>query len=215
MYNDHIIKKERRSRKCTAAINNSTRNVLNTIWLLYQISSLLKTLKRIFFVRSGEQSLCPCCNGTLKVIGSRKRKYINDAGAQITLIIRRLRCCHCNRIHHELPDILVPYKRHCSESVEAALTVDAPVTVTAEESTLWRWRRWFQEVAEYFVGCLIAIDYQYNQGKPSVEAPILLSPSPLQRIWRWVGDATGWLSRIVRPMVNLNFWVHTRSAFLS
>jgi hypothetical protein len=217
MYNDHITKKERRSRKCTTAMNNSPRNVPNKIWLLYQISSLLKTPKRIFFVRSEEQSLCPCCNGTLKVIGSRKRKYINDVGAQITLIIRRLRCCHCNRIHHELPDILVPYKRHCSESIEAVLTADAPTSVTAEESTLWRWRRWFQEVAEYFVGCLLAIDYQYkyNQGKPSVEAPIRLSQSPLQRIRRLVGDATGWLARIVRPIVNLNFWVHTRSAFLS
>jgi hypothetical protein len=195
--------------------NSSTRNAPNKIWLLYQISSLLKTLKRIFFVRSEEQNLCPCCNEVLKVLGSRKRKYINDAGAQITLVIRRLRCCHCNRIHHELPDFLIPYKRHCSESVEAVLTPNATLTVTADESTLWRWRRWFQEMAEYFFGCLMAINYQYNQGKLSVEAPIRLSQSPFQRILHLVGDATGWLARTVRPIANLNFWVHTRSAFLS
>jgi hypothetical protein len=152
----------------------------------------------------------------LKVIGSRNRKYINDAGAQIILVIRRLRCCHCNRIHHELPDFLVPYKRHCSESVEAVLTPNVTLTVTADESTLWRWRRWFQEMAGYFFGCLMAINYQYNQGKPSVKVPpIRLSQSPLQRIWYLVGNAPGWLERVVRATANLNLWVHTRSAFLS
>jgi hypothetical protein len=30
-----------------------------------------------------------------------------------------------------------------------------------------------------------------------------------------VGDAPRWLERIVRPIVNINLWLHTRSAFLS
>jgi hypothetical protein len=92
-YNDHITKKERRSRKCTTAPTAVPGTSPTTIWLLYQISSLLKTLKRIFFVRSEEQNLCPYCNEKLKVIGSRKRKYINDASVKITLVIRRLCCC--------------------------------------------------------------------------------------------------------------------------
>ena len=215
MYNDHIIRKGKTLQKTYNCSTRSTRSVPKKTWLFYQISNLLKTPQKIFFVKSEEQNLCPCCRGTLKVIGSRKRKYINDAGEEVTLVIRRLRCCHCNRIHHELPDFLVPYKRHCSESIEAVLTPNATLAVTADESTLWRWRRWFLEMAEYFFGCMMAINYQYNQGNPSVEAPIRLSQSPLQRIWRLVGDATGWLARAVRPIANLNFWVHTRSAFLS
>ncbi|MGI6649770.1 MAG: DUF6431 domain-containing protein [Bacillota bacterium] len=47
------------------------------------------------------------------------RVFINDVGNQNVLVIRRLRCRHCHRIHHELPDILVPYKRHSSESIES------------------------------------------------------------------------------------------------
>jgi hypothetical protein len=139
--------------------NSGTRNVSNTIWLLYQISSLLKTLKRIFFVRSEERNLCPCCNRALKVIGSRNRKYIDDTGKHITIVIRRLRCCHCGRVHHELPNILVPYKRHCSKSIEMVITGNTKLTVVADETTLWRWRCWFQVMKEYFQGCLLAITF--------------------------------------------------------
>ncbi|MGI6435620.1 MAG: DUF6431 domain-containing protein [Syntrophomonadaceae bacterium] len=47
-----------------------------------------------------EQLPCPCCSGKLKVIGSRQRKCITASGEKIVLIIRRLRCIECNRIHH-------------------------------------------------------------------------------------------------------------------
>ncbi|MEW5785724.1 MAG: DUF6431 domain-containing protein, partial [Bacillota bacterium] len=49
------------------------------------------------------------------MIGSRKRTFINEAGEREILIIRRLRCKNCKRVHHELPDIIVPYKRYNSE----------------------------------------------------------------------------------------------------
>ncbi|MCL6611609.1 MAG: DUF6431 domain-containing protein [Peptococcaceae bacterium] len=75
----------------------------------------MRTLKKGFFVRSGEQISCPCCNGPLKVCGSRRRKYVNGTGDTIVLVIRRLRCRNCGRLHHELPDILVPYKRYGSK----------------------------------------------------------------------------------------------------
>jgi hypothetical protein len=49
-YNDHITKKERRSRKCTTAPTAVPGTSPTTIWLLYQISSLLKTLKLAFCI---------------------------------------------------------------------------------------------------------------------------------------------------------------------
>jgi len=173
----------------------------------------LKTLKRVFFVRSKEQSFCPCCGGDLKVIGSRHRGCIKDTGEKMDLIIRRLNCVNCHRIHHELPDILVPYKRHRRESLEAVLSEDIKLTVPADESTIIRWRSWFQAMFNYFLGCLVSIAIRY--GKESVEEASCLPESKLQRIWHHVGDAPGWLARLVRPIVNLNLWVHTRSAFLS
>jgi hypothetical protein len=196
---------------CNCA-NRNTRNVTNTIWLLYQIISWLKTPEREFFVRSGEQNPCPCCSGLLEVIGSRKRNYINDAGEKNALIIRRLRCGRCERVHHELPDILVPYKRYCRESIEAAVTENVTLTVAADESTILRWRSWFRGLVNHFLGCLASIAIRNNE---PVEELIQFPQSPLQRIWRFVGDAPGWLGRVVRPVANFNLWVHTRSAFLS
>jgi len=167
----------------------------------------------VFFVKSGEQNCCPCCGGALKVIGSRERKYIKATGEHVILIIRRLKCGACKRIHHELPDILVPYKRYDSESIEAVLNGGTALSVAADESTISRWKRWFSGMVNYFLGCLISITIRYM--KESVEEVSELPESSLQRIWHYVGDAPCWLSRVVRSVVNANYWVHTRLAFLS
>ena len=112
----------------------------------------------------------------------------------MALIIRRLKCKGCGRVHHELPDILVPYKRYSSESIEAVITGDLELTVAADESTISRWRAWFISLVSYLAGALISI---------------------AARIWCHVGDGPGWLARVVRPVVNTNLWLQTRSAFLS
>lgn len=168
----------------------------------------------MFFVKSGEQNHCPCCNGDLKVVGSRKRRYIDGLGNTVVLIIRRLQCQICSKHHHELPDILVPYKRYSSESIEATLNMEKNLYVSADESTISRWRKWFKEIYDYLMGCLISILIQ--QGLDSVEDVLSTLPrSPLQRINHLVGDAPGWLARIVRPIANFNLWPQTRLAFLS
>lgn len=175
--------------------------------------SWLKTPIRVFFVRSAEQIPCPCCNGPLDVIGSRQRKYINGLGEQKILIIRRLQCERCKRIHHELPDNLIPYKRYGSKSIEAVITGNTKLTVTADESTLSRWRNWFSEMYNHFLGCLLSIAIVL--GNQSAKEISCLPQSALPRIWYYVGNAAGWLARVVRPIANINCWVHNRSAFLS
>lgn len=167
----------------------------------------------MFFVRSKEQSICPCCGKKLKVIGSRHRGCIKDSGEKMDLIIRRLSCAKCNRIHHELPDILVPYKRHSIESIEAVLSEGTEITVPADEATIRSWRIWFQSMLNYFLGCLLSITI--HCGKEFVEEKASLPESKLQKIWQYVGDAPGWLARLVRPIVNSNLWLHTRYAFMS
>ena len=164
-------------------------------------------------MRSGEQNPCPFCGGVLKVIGSRRRGYIDGLGDRKVLVIRRLRCLPCNKIHHELPDLLVPYKRHESKSIEAALSEDATLTVAADESTISRWKQWFLDLAGHFAGALFSIAIRY--GIKAAEEISDLPQSPLQRIWQHVGDAPRWLARVVRPVVNANYWEQTRSAFLS
>ena len=167
----------------------------------------------MFFVRCAESSPCPCCSEDLKVIASRKRKFKNSSGDTRVLIIRRLRCTNCKRIHHELPDCLVPYKRYESASIERMVTKIESPDVAADDATFYRLRKWFHRLLPYLIGCLRAIATQL--GQIPVEEPFVPSRSAHQRIEHYVGNASGWLARIVRPIANSNLWVHTRSAFLS
>lgn len=174
---------------------------------------LVENPEKGFFVRSSEQNVCPACNGKLQVIGSRQRKLIKSTGEKIILVIRRLRCDECKSIHHELPDKLIPYTRYDRDSIEAVVTNDAPLAVAADESTISRWRTWFEELTNHFIGCFVSICIRY--GQKAVEEPSCLPQSGLQRVMHYVGDAPGWLARVVRPLANTNLWIHTRSAFLS
>ncbi|HHY65869.1 MAG TPA: hypothetical protein GX517_01490 [Alicyclobacillus sp.] len=101
------------------------------------------------------------------MIGSRRRGCVRSSGEKIQLIIRRLRCGRCRRIHHELPDILVPYKRHEALSIEAAVSEPPAEPVGVEESTLRRWRHRFAIWAPYAVGCLNALAQSVHDALPN------------------------------------------------
>jgi len=165
-----------------------------------------------FFVWCTETVLSPCCGEKLKTIGTRARKYRDSLGEQFTLRIRRLRCT-CGRIHHELPDILVPYKRYEAACIESVVSGPSRVEAVAiDESTIYRWKAWFRERIAYWIGVLVSIAIRY---KLPVKVESLLSQSVHQKIGLLVGHADGWLKRIVRPVVNANLWGHTRSAWMS
>lgn len=166
----------------------------------------------MFFVRSEEAHHCPVCEEELLGIGSRRRKGRKATGEQVTYGIRRLRCVGCRRIHHELPDLLVPYKHYEAVAMESVISPGTMLDVAADESTLYRWRLWFAQMAVYWIGGLQAIAYRF---KLPVEDPSGSSPSSLLGIGRFVGNGSGWMGRLVRPLVHAQLWVHTRFAFLS
>jgi hypothetical protein len=157
----------------------------------------------VFFVRSAEKTHCPCCTGILVVIGSRQRVWYKSSGDREKLIIRRLYCEKCEKIHHELPDLLLPYRRYDAESIEGVISEPAYSDVAADESTLFRWRSWFYVWAMYAIGCLESIALQF---KLPVESPSKLPQSALQSLGRYVGNGNGWLSRVVHPIVNNHLW---------
>ncbi|WP_144932265.1 DUF6431 domain-containing protein [Paenibacillus sp. MSJ-34] len=168
-----------------------------------------------FFVRCAEVVPSPCCSESLSVIGSRSRKLVHATGEKSELVIRRLRCIGCRKIHHELPDCIVPYKRYESACVENVITLEpSEVDVAADHSTLFRWRSWFCSLAAYLLGCLESIAIRFHL-EVVEESSAPSQTAHHSRFGRYVGDAYGWLSRVVRPIANSNLWVHTRSAFLS
>jgi hypothetical protein len=141
------------------------------------------------YVRSEETINCPICGGKLNVIGSRSRMILGSVGTPMTIIIRRLRCKECGKIHHELPDIVVPYKRYGAETIEKIIGGETR-GVAIEESTLRRVRHWWRSCHLYFVSVLASLEWKYGV-EFEKSAP----------------------RDIVRAIVNSNLWVHTRSAF--
>jgi hypothetical protein len=156
-------------------------------------------------LRSEEKLSCPCCGGELRAIGSRKRGFVNEAGDRCAVSIRRLRCEGCGRIHHELPDFLVPYRRHCAKTVEKIVEGDTG-GVCCEGSTIRRAARWFEERAGYFLGCLESAALRLGFAVAGGDAPKLMCAKAS------LGGERGWLGSLVRTVANANLWPHTRSA---
>lgn len=157
-------------------------------------------------------SRCPVCDASLAVIGSRPRTRRTADGTRQIVIIRRLQCDGCGRIHHELPDCVVPYKRYDADSLETFATQGRTAAIAADESTLQRWERWFRAWAPYVTGCWAALEARQPQetGGALPVSPALHGRAP------WPIEAPpGWLARIVRRLVEAALWVQTRSALVT
>ena len=162
--------------------------------------------RKNFYVRSSETPRCPHCGRVLDVVGSRKRKLRKDDGSTTVLIIRRLRCERCGRVHHELPDMAVPYKRFCADTVEEILSHKGKGTYPCESSTAARLRIWFSLLRGYWEGALSALKNLHKQDEQLQLMLLSLTPVQPSRL------AAGWLKKIVRLLVNSCFWLQTRSA---
>jgi hypothetical protein len=129
--------------------------------------------------------------------GRRERVLIESDGQVVKLMIRRMYCGDCDRIHHELPDCIVPYKRHCAETIEKIIsgkTDDAP----CETEHIRRIILWWAAVHPYFINILKSLTEKHGVQFNSL-------PS---------------FKEIVRAVVNSNNWIFatwdcTRSSSLS
>ena len=144
------------------------------------------------YITSEEESVCPICGGRLGKYGTRGRTFIDGGGVKLTLVIRRVQCLSCKKIHHELPDILIPYKRHCANTIGKVIAGDAG-DVCCEDSTIRRIGAWWAACLLYFESILTSLREKYE---------IIFSAHPAPK-------------EIVRAVVNAHLWPSTRSAFLS
>lgn len=145
------------------------------------------------YIRSEETIPCPICGAQLKVIGSKKRKAIDSEGHWQTYIIRRLRCKECETIHHELPDFLIPFKRHCRANIECVIAendIHRDRLANMSLSTVLRIRWWWHAIKNYFSFVKLGIEFELGVNLSTATKP-------------------GHLSRV---LVNLHKWIHTRSA---
>jgi hypothetical protein len=140
------------------------------------------------FVQSFETACCPVCGEPLTLRGHCPRGVIGADGKRILLIIRRLLCPRCGRLHHELPDCVVPYKRHCAETFDSIIS-GKPESAPCEERTLWRILAWWRVVGQYFLRVLKALCEKYGTTYPAAPA----------------------FKETVRAAANSNNWIFARS----
>ena len=131
---------------------------------------------------------------------------ILEDGTAVHLIIRRLYCDDCRKIHHELPDIAVPHKHYAADVIEKVLK-DSPLgCFPGEACTAVRLRVWFLLLREYFEQSLSALRLIHKEDRQltdELSSLIPLDPAEL---------ASGWLRHLVRILVNSGRWRQTRFA---
>ena len=181
----------------------------------------MKTVQAFFFVVSEEKfALCPNCASHLAYHSRTIRPLKDISGTKKRYNIRVLRCDidSCPTIYHrELPDIIVPYKRYGAESIEEAISQgNTHITVSADNSTIWRWRKWFKLNAIYIIMALMSVIVMIGDNVESSSLSILKNNSnnPIETIKELVSRRVKWLNETVRILVNSSKWIFNRSAFL-
>jgi hypothetical protein len=174
----------------------------------------------VFFIESEEElAICPNCGRSL-VYHSRVVRSLKDiTGTEKLYSIRVLRCIDkaCPTTYHrELPDTIIPYKRYDAESVEDAIEREG-ITVAADESTIYRWRKWFAMHAMYMMMALLSVSAVIGDKEKTSSLTIEKQEldKPIETLKGMMARKKNWLSGVVRIMVNSSRWIFNRSAFLS
>ena len=112
-----------------------------------------------FVVMVRDESHCPVCGTLLLVRATRKRVWWSGNEEKQMLQIRRLYCGECERIHHEIPDCLVPYKRYGTDVIENIISTEAPAKAPppCPSSTASRIRAWWKALKPYFLHILMTL----------------------------------------------------------
>ena len=149
--------------------------------------------KRASYVWADEPLSCSFCDSSdLIRKGWRSRKLITLIGNLLCLLIQRVLCKGCGRIHHVLPDMVVPYKRYDAETIEAIIEGEpekAPCGL--DETEIHRVKAWWRDMGFYV-----------SRKAASVANKIQITPNSK-------------LHAIVRTLANAHMWPRTRSVLLA
>jgi hypothetical protein len=144
-------------------------------------------------IKTTEKSVCTICAGNLIVIGIRRRCVITAEDEKKIYRIRRLRCVEsCGKIHHELPDSIIPYKRYSAETIEK-IEENRVAGLSIESATIVKLMKFIKRIRTLYQNAVSGLKEKYRD----LEFP----ESPLLR-------------KLVRILVNGNLWAHTRSAYV-
>ena len=105
---------------------------------------------RLYCDTGDVQQYCPLCGGRL-IYRDRKRRVQKNYGGECEyLLVRRLRCVQCKRLHIELPDYLYPYKHYTSDMISMVVedTDELYIEDFPCKLSIKRWKNWKKEHQE-------------------------------------------------------------------
>jgi len=151
--------------------------------------------KQASYVWADEPLNCPSCDSSdLIKKGWRSRKLITFIGSLLLLLVQRVRCKDCGKIHHVLPDIIVPYKRYDAETIESIIEGNPEEALCElEEQEIYRIKTWWREMMHYILTKTTTI---------MSKCQIQISPKSK-------------LTTIVRTLANAHLWPGTRSVLVA
>jgi hypothetical protein len=148
----------------------------------------LEDLGGFFIVIALDESHCPTCQSVLLMLTTRKRVWWMGNDVVQILLIRRLYCEDCKRIHHEIPDCLVPYKRYGADVIEGVVIGkgDAEATpLPCPSGTASRIRAWWKAVKSYFLHILMVLEARHKVS--------FSSPPAFRETVRAVANSNNWV----------------------
>ena len=140
---------------------------------------------------------CPHCGEQLVYRDSRLRIWRHCNEPTDRILIHRMLCRICNRLHTVLPDVLVPHKHYGASEIEAVLESEVR-SDEVSDSTVARWWRWIQGNEAQIEGVLQSLKLKAEDNPPELRSNENLFIN-LKTIVR------NWLSVVSRLVVNGGF----------
>lgn len=154
--------------------------------------------KGIYYLCINETSLyCPDCGQEIVYRDSRQRIWDHCNEPTDWILIHRMFCRTCNRLHTVLPDVLVPHKHYGASEIETVLESEVR-SDEVSDSTVARWRQWIKGNTVQIEGVLQSLKLETEDKLPGLRNNENLS-GRLKTITR------NWLSVVSRLVVNGGF----------
>jgi len=129
----------------------------------YQLKYKIENGEKLYFCKQIEDLIpCPECSEGLAYRDSVIRIFKVEGGNKNNLIIRRLQCCDCSRLHRELPDFLAPYKHYTTATIENVVdeVIDSGDYDYPCERTMMRWKDWILRNTDNINGHLKSVGFR-------------------------------------------------------
>ena len=119
--------------------------------------------------------------------------------------------------HRELPDIIIPYRKYDTKTIETAIdNCDSDLLEAPDMLTIQRWREWFESQAIYIMMALLSVaaTIENNVETSSLSIQEENPHNTLKTIKKIVAREVKWLGKSARILVNSSKWLFNRSECL-